>query len=291
MILDFFIIVFTAAIAFLLGSVPCGVIVSKVFYGKDVRDTGSGNIGFTNSVRSMGKVGGGVVFAGDFLKGLAAAAIGMYVAPLLFVGDIPFCASPADFLAALATFAATMGHIFCPWLGWKGGKGISTAFGASFIAMNPIAACCLFAAFLAAVIITKYVSVGSMTAAVLYSAAAALSRTDSALAIALLSITGLVVLWAHRENLARLVYGTENRVDLKRHSKKAETEAEAEGSPAEVPEVGGENAEWTEGEASESETSKDESSENETVNITYTEYKGIKAGSIKRKKPKKRKKR
>ena len=215
MILDFFIIVFTAAIAFLLGSVPCGVIVSKVFYGKDVRDTGSGNIGFTNSVRSMGKVGGGVVFAGDFLKGLAAAAIGMYVAPLLFVGDIPFCATPADFLAALATFAATMGHIFCPWLGWKGGKGISTAFGASFIAMNPIAACCLFAAFLAAVIITKYVSVGSMTAAVLYSAAAALSRTDSALAIALLSITGLVVLWAHRENLGRLVYGTERKIGFR----------------------------------------------------------------------------
>lgn len=205
----------TAAIAFLLGSIPCGVIVSKVFYGKDVRDTGSGNIGFTNSLRSMGKAGGAAVFIGDFLKGVFAAAIGMLVAPLFFTGDAPLCANSADFLASLSTFAATMGHIFCPWLGWKGGKGISTAFGASFVSMNPLAACCLFASFLLVVLATKYVSAGSLTAAVLYPFAGFFTRSQSPLAAMLLGITGIVVIWAHRENIKRLLSGTERKFKSK----------------------------------------------------------------------------
>ena len=206
----------TAVVAFLLGSIPCGVIVSKVFYGKDVRDTGSGNIGFTNSLRSMGKAGGAAVFIGDFLKGVLAAAIGMWVAPIFFLSDAPLCANSADFLTATATFVATMGHIFCPWLGWKGGKGISTAFGASFVSMNPVAACCLFASFLLVVLVTKYVSAGSLTAAVLYPAAGFLTRSASPLAATLLGITGLVVIWAHRENITRLRQGTERKIGSKK---------------------------------------------------------------------------
>ena len=205
----------TAVAAFLLGSIPCGVIVSKVFFGRDVRDTGSGNIGFTNSMRSMGKAGGAAVFAGDFLKGLAAAAIGMYVAPMLF-GGAPLSANAPAFLSATATFAATMGHIFCPWLGWKGGKGISTAFGASFVSMNPPAALCLFAAFLLVVLATKYVSAGSLTAAVLYPFAGFFTRAATPTAVALLAVTGLVVIWAHRENISRLKNGTERKIGSKK---------------------------------------------------------------------------
>lgn len=202
----------TALISFLLGSIPCGVIVSKVFFGKDVRESGSGNIGFTNSLRSMGKVGGAVVFVGDFVKGILAAAIGMWVSPLFFAGDVPFCVNSVDFFVALATFFATMGHIFCPWLGWKGGKGISTAFGASFVSMSPLAACILFASFLLVVLCTKYVSAGSLTAAVLYPFAGFATRMQSPLAVVLLAITGIVVIWAHRENIKRLTAGTERKI-------------------------------------------------------------------------------
>ena len=213
---NFFVTIITALASFLLGSIPCGVIVSKVFYGKDVRDTGSGNIGFTNSLRSMGKAGGAAVFIGDFLKGVLAAAIGMWLTPLFFLGSLPFCSNVGEIFAAIATFSATMGHIFCPWLGWKGGKGISTAFGASFVAMNPIAACCLFASFLLVMLATKYVSAGSLTAAVLYPVAAFLTRSSSLMAATLLGITGLVVIWAHRENIARLRQGTERKIGSKK---------------------------------------------------------------------------
>lgn len=208
--------IITAIVSFLLGSIPCGVIVSKVFYGKDVRETGSGNIGFTNSLRSMGKAGGAAVFAGDFVKGLLAAALGMWLFPVFFKGSVPLCLNSAEFLSAVATLFATLGHIFSPWLGWKGGKGISTAFGASFVSMNPLIACGLFAAFLLVVIISKYVSAGSITAAVLFPIAGSIARPHSALAVVCFAIVGVVVIWAHRENFSRIIDGTERKITDKK---------------------------------------------------------------------------
>ncbi len=205
--------VVVSLVAFLLGSIPCGVIVSKLFFGKDVRDEGSGNIGFTNSLRSMGKAGGAAVFIGDFVKGLAAAAIGLYLAPMFFVdASFPFTTNPAEFSAALATFFATMGHIFCPWLGWKGGKGISCAFGASFISMSVPVACLLFASFLLVMLLTKYVSAGSITAAVLYPVAAFVTHPTSPLPAIILGVAGLVVVWAHRSNIVRIAHGNERKI-------------------------------------------------------------------------------
>lgn len=206
-------------VSFLLGSIPCGVLISKVFFHKDVRDEGSGNIGFTNSMRSMGKVGGGAVFVGDFLKGMLAAAIGLYVAPIFLTGaQFPLCENPAELTAALATFFATMGHIFCPWLGWKGGKGISTAFGASFISMSVPVACMLFGAFLVVVLATKYVSAGSVTAAALYPLAAFVTHWNSPLPALILSVAGLVVIWAHRGNIVRIKNGTERKIGASKKS-------------------------------------------------------------------------
>lgn len=211
--------IIVAIISFLLGSIPWGVLISKFFYHKDVRDTGSGNIGFTNSMRSMGKVGGGAVFAGDFVKGLAAAAIGVYVAPMfcdatpvLWTSDIPVI------MGAIATFSATMGHIFCPWLGWHGGKGISTAFGASFISFSVPAALIFFGSFLLAVIITKWVSLGSLVAAVEYPFGAFIVHGACPVAAVMLGVTGLVVIWAHRGNIKRLLNGTERKFGEKKEA-------------------------------------------------------------------------
>ena len=212
-------------LCFLLGSIPFGVIVSKVFYKTDVRDSGSGNIGFTNSLRAMGKAGGAAVFIGDFLKGLASAAIGVYLCPMFWSGDAPFfCETAAVFFGALGALTSTLGHIFCPWLGFRGGKGISCAFGASFIAMNPIAAGCLFAAFLLVVLISKYVSAGSVTAAFLYPFAGIWAHPTSIGATVFFLIVGIVVIWAHAENLKRISGGVERKIGGSKKAPKPDSE-------------------------------------------------------------------
>lgn len=121
-------------------------------------------------------------------------------------------------MGAIATFCATMGHIFCPWLGWKGGKGISCAFGASFISFNPIAACIFFGSFLLAVIITKWVSLGSLVAAIEYPFGAFIVHGASPVAAVLLGVTGLVVIWAHRGNIKRILNGTERKFGEKKEA-------------------------------------------------------------------------
>lgn len=211
---DVVLIFIFALVCFLLGSIPFGVVISKLIYKKDVRDTGSGNIGFTNSLRSMGKVGGALVFAGDFLKGLGSAFLGVYLMPLVYSANTFFyCESAGIFFGALATLCATLGHIFSPWLKFKGGKGISCAFGASFISMNPIVALCLFASFLFVVLITKYVSAGSVVAAFLFPFAGFWAHSSSFGAVICFLFVGCVVIWAHRENLKRIFAGSESKID------------------------------------------------------------------------------
>lgn len=192
-----------AVVCFLIGSIPWGVIISKAFFNKDVRDTGSGNIGFTNSMRALGKAGGAAVFLLDFAKGLASAAIGVYL-----IGGL-------EWMGAFASACAVMGHIFSPWLNFKGGKGISTAFGASFIAISAPLALGLFAVFLLVVIATKYVSAGSIIAAFLYPFAGIYAHQSCTSAWIFFILIGVVVIWAHRENILRILSGTEHKIGSK----------------------------------------------------------------------------
>ncbi len=187
-------------VSFLIGSIPWGVIVSRLFYNKDVRDSGSGNIGFTNSMRSLGKVGGGAVFLLDFAKGLVAVLLAKYLFGETYL------------TVAIATFASVSGHIFCPWLKFKGGKGISTAFGASFVAMSVPVALGLFAVFLLIVLTTKYVSAGSITAAICYPFAGIFTSQDSPQTWVFYFLVAIMVIWAHRENISRIKSGTEHKI-------------------------------------------------------------------------------
>ena len=113
-------------ISFLLGSIPWGVIISKVFYHTDIREHGSGNIGTTNAMRTMGKVGGSAVFVLDFGKGIvsgliAAAAAAMFGGGMSLSGHV----IGYDDFVTVAFLGCVWGHIFSPWLGFKGGKGIA----------------------------------------------------------------------------------------------------------------------------------------------------------------------
>ena len=205
--------------AFLLGSIPWGVVISTVFYHTDVRDHGSGNIGTTNAMRTMGKVGGSAVFVLDFAKGLASGALAVAAQQLFFADAVSgTTAISHSELVCIAFFGCILGHIFCPWLGFKGGKGIAVAVGCLFVTFGPVGAFIEIALFAVLVIATRYVSVGSIAAAVLcpfLSAYYFLYSDFAPIGFVLCCIAVCVVIWAHRENIRRLRTGSENRIGSK----------------------------------------------------------------------------
>ena len=204
-----YLLVFVAS--FLLGSVPWGLVISKVFYGKDLRQEGSGNIGTTNAIRSMGKVGGYAVFVLDFGKGLLSGFIGLWAASAAGLDGMS-----EQLATTVAFFGCTYGHIFSPWLKFKGGKGIAVAVGCLFVTFGPLGAIVELAIFAVLVVATKYVSVGSIAAAAACPLIALWLLWGNWAAIALCAITGLTVVWAHRENIGRLRSGTERRIGKKK---------------------------------------------------------------------------
>lgn len=206
-------------VCFLLGSIPWGVIISRAFFKKDIRDEGSGNIGATNAMRSMGKKGGVPVFILDFAKGLLAGLVGWLVA-----GHIAFHlgADPRDALG-IAILGCTLGHIFSPWLKFKGGKGISVAFGCSFFAFGPIGALIILLFFIIAVIISRRISVGSIVGAITFMVLGVLNAgpffgetSICWIALVCYELAPLVVIWAHRANIKRLIAGEEPRIGSSR---------------------------------------------------------------------------
>lgn len=188
------------AAAFLIGSIPFGLIVSRLFFKRDLRASGSGNIGAANALRTLGKSAGLAVLFCDVFKGAAA----------VFLAH-DFAAEP-DRVAPLAALAAIFGHCYTPWLRFKGGKGVATFLGAA-CALSWQSGLTFVVVWLAVVVPTGFSSAGSVLG-VLAAAAVLLWGNQSAASwiFALGSIA--VVLWKHRENLARLRAGTENRLEL-----------------------------------------------------------------------------
>ena len=127
-------LVLSYALAFLLGSIPSGVVIGRLFFGVDPRSGGSGSIGATNSNRMLGAKGGVAVLLCDMLKGAVAVGIARL---LIMLGG--FEAGAADTLLMGSVFFGIAGHIYSPWLGFKGGKGISTGFGSLLVASPGIA--------------------------------------------------------------------------------------------------------------------------------------------------------
>lgn len=194
-------------ITFLLGSIPWGLVISKVFFGKDLRDEGSGNIGTTNAIRSMGKVGGYAVFVLDFGKGLLSGFIGMWIASAFGLDE-----SAVRVATAVAFFGCVYGHIFCPWLGFKGGKGIAVAIGCLFVTFGPVGAIIELLIFIVLVVATRYVSLGSVASALACPFISLFFFWGNWLGVLFCAIVGFTVVWAHRGNIQRLLNGTERRV-------------------------------------------------------------------------------
>ncbi len=205
-------------IAFLLGSIPFGLIISKVFFGIDIREHGSGNIGTTNAMRSMGKIGGSAVFVLDFGKGLFSGVLAwLFATSFLPASGLESGALVTyNVMLSLAFMGCIWGHIFSPWLKFKGGKGIAVAVGCVFVTFGWVGASIELLIFIVLVAATKYVSLGSIVAAAACPFFASYYFWGDWAAIALCTIAGLTVVWAHRENITRLLAGTERRIGDKK---------------------------------------------------------------------------
>ena len=188
-------------VAYLLGSLSFAVLLVRRATGKDIRTEGSGNAGATNVLRSHGKALALAVAALDVGKGAAAVLL-----VRLATADSRY--------AAAAGFAAVLGHVFPVFYGFRGGKGVATAVGA-FLALAPLATLVCVAVFVAVVALTRYVSVGSMIAIVLLPPVAGGLFHASPPIVAAAAATAILVVLKHRENLKRLVAGTERKLGQK----------------------------------------------------------------------------
>lgn len=181
--------------AYLLGSIPTGLLLGKM-YGIDVRKEGSGNIGATNLYRTVGRKVGIITLVGDCFKGLV---------PVLVV---KYFALPAE-LAAWVGLAAFCGHVFSVFLKFKGGKGVATALGV-FLGLSPLSVLIALALFMLLMLKWRYVSLGSISAAAVMPLAVYLLGNGPTLII-VTSIISFIVIARHYENIRRLLAGTENR--------------------------------------------------------------------------------
>lgn len=203
--------------SYLLGSIPSGVIVARVGYGKDPRDGGSGSIGMTNMNRLFGVKAAAITFIADVAKG----AVAVVVARLLLNHIAAVDQAQVDFVLVSAVLGAIFGHVFCPWLKFKGGKGISTGLGSILVAF-PLVALTILALFLVVAFVTKTISAGSIAAAAAFPVASCAYHWGSWALIAVSAVVGIAVIVAHRGNIVRLAAGTEPKFSFNTGSKHPE---------------------------------------------------------------------
>lgn len=198
-----------AVVGYLLGSIPTGFLVAKA-RGIDIRAVGSGNIGAANTFRAIGRSAGIFVLLMDALKGFVAVKLCYLILPLFGVTD----PAQAIHYRVVAGIFAVLGHNYTCWLYFKGGKGIATTAGV-YLALVPLSVGLGLAAFIIAVALTRYTSVGSMFAAVVLATTVIVTQHDLTLRIVTIALCILAIL-KHRTNIQRLMAGTENKINFGR---------------------------------------------------------------------------
>jgi len=196
--------------AYLLGSIPVGWIVARLFFKTDIRSKGSGNIGATNALRQFGTAVGLIVLLLDMSKGIIAVLLAKSIY------------GSGTMMVVICGLLAILGHVFPIWLKFKGGKGVATAAGV-FIALTPISLLIALLVFIVVVVITRYVSLGSIVAALSLLAVNVISifrqpNKDYALLILVVLIVAMII-YKHKENIARLIRGNENKISFTRKGK------------------------------------------------------------------------
>ena len=215
------IVLAAAAQAYLLGSIDTGILVSKYLYHDDVRNYGSGAAGMTNMLRTFGKKAAALTAAGDVLKGVAAVCIGRWL-----FGVLPEHAALSPYLGVyLTAVLAVVGHSKPIYFGFKGGKGVLVAGGA-ILAIQPVLLPFLTLIFLACLLPTGMVSLGSITMAaaypvltLIYGLLRGLPTGDLAVCVVGAAIMGGMVIYMHRANIQRIRAGKEYRFGQKHKNK------------------------------------------------------------------------
>lgn len=199
-----------AIVAYLIGSINFSVILSKKMAGFDVREKGSGNAGTTNMLRSVGKKAAAITLVCDILKGVVAILIAMIMNKI-------FKDSNGALLVQIAGVAVILGHTFPIFFKFKGGKGVATSLGVLIMSNWQIGLICLVFA-LILIILTQMVSVGSIAAAILYPVLTLFIPQNYIIPgnyIIYSVVLAVIIVFNHRENVKRLLSGTENKISFK----------------------------------------------------------------------------
>ncbi|CAN5772521.1 glycerol-3-phosphate 1-O-acyltransferase PlsY [soil metagenome] len=200
-------------LAYLIGSIPTAVWVSKRFFGIDIRDYGSGNAGATNTYRVLGSKWGTIVMIVDMAKGIAATLL-CFLLPVYANSGNEW--GRTNMMIGLG-LAAVIGHIFPIWAGFKGGKGVATLFG-MIMAIQPLVAVCCVGVFLLVLFLTRFVSLSSMLAGVSFAIFILFIFNDDVTLYRIFSVAvALLVILTHQKNINRILNGTESKVPILKH--------------------------------------------------------------------------
>lgn len=211
-------------LAYLIGSIPTSVWVSKYFFEIDIRDYGSGNAGATNTYRVLGRKWGTFVMIIDMLKGVIATSLYIFL-PFYLTNEW----DRTNLMIGLG-LAAVLGHIFPIWAGFRGGKGVATLFGMA-VAIQPVVALCCVGVFLLVLYLTRFVSLSSILAGISFMVFILFIFNEKETLYRIFAVlVALMIVLTHQKNIGRILNGTESRVpilkyrDRRKQRKREDTE-------------------------------------------------------------------
>ena len=202
-------------LAYLIGSIPTAVWVSKSIYGIDIRDYGSGNSGATNTFRVLGSKWGSFVMLVDVIKGVVATSLYILM-PLYLSNEL----LRTNFMIGLG-LAAVIGHIFPIWASFRGGKGVATLLGMA-IAIQPVVAVCCLAVFFVVLFLTRFVSLSSILAGISFMVFILFIFNEKEPLYRIFAVlVALMVILTHQKNIGRILRGTESKIPDNRHKNRS----------------------------------------------------------------------
>ncbi|HJT75255.1 MAG TPA: glycerol-3-phosphate 1-O-acyltransferase PlsY [Chitinophaga sp.] len=197
-------------LAYMIGSIPTAVWISRSFFGIDIREYGSGNAGATNTYRTLGSRWGTIVMIIDMLKGVVATSLYILL-PYYLVPQNEW--DRTNFMVGLG-LAAVLGHIFPVWADFRGGKGVATLFG-MVLAIQPVVAACCVGVFLLVLYLTRFISLSSILASVAFAVFILfIFKEKEPLYRAFAISVALLVILTHQKNIGRLLKGNESKVPI-----------------------------------------------------------------------------
>ena len=197
--------------AYLIGSFPTALIISKRIFNIDIRNYGSGNMGATNTFRVLGSKFGTIVMVIDILKGVIASSLYEFL-PFYQHNEL----ERTNFIIGLG-MAAVIGHIFPIWANFKGGKGVATLFGL-VLALQPVVALSCVGVFIFVLYLTRYVSLSSILAALMLPVCVLWIWNENEVLYRVFTLlVALLVIFTHQKNIGRLLRGVESRIPILKH--------------------------------------------------------------------------